>query len=190
MPARSVATAPAAEAIAAGRPRTDQAAVEDLEEQVFELDMRLLEAEGELVECRADLSEAREEMDKLEKLAQDVGNTAARAIADPAAQQRTPAAAPVVQTPPQRPRAYVRGYSGPYTTILGDEVVVDGKLWNGGNEGVQVTLSLELRAGDRRADSTTLSLYCGAGVDTPYRHVFRVRARDGVHYSTRIDIRQ
>lgn len=166
--------------------------LEVLREKAFQLDLRLLEIEGELIECRADLADVAGQPQRIAELEAEVAElkddlrhaTAALQIARRAGSSSAPAAAP----PQRRERAFVRAYAGPYTTILGDRVVVHGKLWNGGNVAADAQLQLTLYGDDRRIDGTTLRLRCPPGVDTPYRHEFRHRPRDGTHYLTRAEI--
>lgn len=137
----------------------------ELEGQVARLQVELATAQADAERYRQGLDRAVAELNRMAGRTAAAEATAAAAQSRPAARSGSPARVSTVSTPDIQ--------------LLGNLIVVTGRLWNSGDEDAQGSMVLELLIDNRVLDTQTLPLDVPARTDVAYSHTFDVSAPNG-----------
>jgi hypothetical protein len=170
-------SAPAARVPASPCP-ADSASGEEVVEDLDDLSARLEAAERERDQYKAGLEQAVGELNR------QSGKHAAELASASAAMATSTAGL----APGRGSRGHVVPLLDPELQVLGDQVLVTGKVYNPGDANAEVEATLELLQGGKRIDSARLSLRVPAGATQPYSQYFRFRPIQGGTFSARLTI--
>lgn len=172
--------------------------VEDrLGAEVAALTVRLEAAERENADLRSRLGIAESNFEDARQIAQEQtaeklryqrGLDKAVGELNRVAQTTPPPAPSYVPPAPQRPRerARVSTLGAPYLQIMGDSIIVTGKLWNSSEVDAIGRYTVELLSDGRVVSDRTSNLDVPARTDFAYSETFHVSLSNNTTYSARI----